>query len=237
VSTDDPLRLLKQRLGYEFAEEELLCTALTHRSYAHESRGAEDNERLEYLGDAVIDLVVSEELFHRLPGRREGELSRARAALVNEAALAAVAREVGLGTHLRLGRGEHKTGGEDKDSILCGAFEAVIGALLIDGGIETCRRLLIELLGGALRRVEDSARVDRDPKTSLQEWLVGRRRISPSYRVLSEHGPPHRRTFTVAVSEGDAVLAVGSGASKKESEQRAAQAALLHLGRMEGLAR
>jgi len=237
VSEPRPLDALMERLDYTFGDDGLLRTALTHRSYAHESRSAEHNERLEFLGDAAIDLVLSEELIQRLPQRREGELSRARAALVNEGSLAAVARRLGLGPHLRLGRGERKTGGGDKDSILCGAFEAVIGAMLIDGGVEPCRRLVLQVMADALLRVEGTIRVGRDPKTALQERLVGEGREAPRYQVLREHGPPHRRTFTVAVIEGDVVLAVGSGGSKKESTQRAAQAALLHLHRMDGLGR
>ncbi len=237
MSERDRLRPLMERLGHPFGDRELLRRALTHRSYAHESRTAEDNECLEFLGDAAIDLVVSEELIRRLPARREGELSRARAAMVNEASLARLARGIGLGEHLRLGRGERKTGGADKDSILCGAFEAVVGALLLDAGIDECRRLVLRLLGEALDQVQGTPEVDRDPKTQLQERLVAGGRETPVYRVVREHGPPHRRTFTVAVAAGPVVLAVGSGASKKESEQRAARAALLHLERREAVAR
>lgn len=224
---------LGERIGYTFTDPVMLETALTHRSYANEQRGAPvaDNERLEFLGDAVLDFYVSEQLVLRLPNWSEGDLSQGRASLVNEQALAVVARELGLGAALRLGRGEEKTGGREKDSLLCDAFEALIGALLLDGGIGTCRQVLDRTMGDSIAALNRRVRRASDPKTELQEWLAARALSPPSYRVLSQIGPAHRCTFTVGVSRDQRVLAVGSGASKKVAERRAAAAAMSALTR------
>ena len=224
---------LEDRIGYTFADPALLETALTHRSYANERRGAKvaDNERLEFLGDAVLDFYVSEQLVLRLPSWSEGDLSQGRASLVNEQALAIVARELGLGAPLRLGRGEEKTGGREKDSLLCDAFEALIGAVLLDGGIGTCRQVLDRTMGDAISALNRRVRTASDPKTELQEWLAARAQSPPSYRVLSQIGPAHQRTFTVGVTRDQRILAVGSGSSKKVAERRAAAAAMSALSR------
>jgi ribonuclease-3 len=228
---------LEETIGYAFADPGLLETALTHRSYANEQRGQRvaDNERLEFLGDAVLDFYVSEQLVRRLPDWSEGDLSQGRAALVNEGALAAHARRLQLGTLLRLGRGEDRSGGRDKDSLLCDVLEALIGALLLDGGIGACERVLEGLLGEPIRALRERIRVESDPKTSFQEWLAARGESPPRYRVLREIGPPHSRTFTVGVTVGGQIAAVGSGPSKKVAERRAAQAAHIAGQRSEDL--
>jgi len=226
---------LVERIGYTFSDPALLETALTHRSFANEQRGApvEDNERLEFLGDAVLDFYVSEQLVRRLPDWTEGDLSQGRAALVNELALASLARELGLGALLRLGRGEEKTGGREKDSLLCDALEALVGALLLDGGIETCQAMLSRTMGTSITALNRRVPTAADPKTELQEWLAARTQSPPTYRILSQIRPAHRRTFTVGVLRDAWILAVGSGPSKKTAERRSAGAALASLRREE----
>jgi ribonuclease III len=228
---------LEETIGYTFADPGLLDTALTHRSYANEQRGqqVEDNERLEFLGDAVLDFYVSEQLVRRLPDWTEGDLSQGRAALVNEGALATLARRLGLGQLLRLGRGEDRSGGRDKDSLLCDVLEALIGALLLDGGIRACEQVLEGLLGEAIGALRQRIRMESDPKTALQEWLAARGESPPRYQVLGEIGPPHAHTFTVGVTVGGQIAAVGSGPSKKIAERRAAQAAHIARRRTEAL--
>jgi ribonuclease III len=228
------LESLSGQLGHRFSDTTLLETALTHRSFANEVRdeAVRDNERLEFLGDAVIDLFVSEKLFARKPQWAEGELSRARAALVNEKALADLGRQLGLGTLLRLGKGEGKTGGRHKDSILCGAVEALVGAMFLDGGIDSAWAALDRLLDSRIRGLDEGRRVGEDAKTALQEYVAGGNAPPPRYAVLAEEGLPHERTFTVSVSRDGVSLALGSGPSKKVAEQRAAAAALIHLRRM-----
>jgi len=235
MDRDDRFLQLMHRLRHRFEDDSLLETALTHRSYANEApqRDVEDNERLEFLGDAVIDLYVSAKLYDRRPGWREGELSQARASLVNASALAEVARDLGLGELLRLGRGESKTGGQSKDSILCGTLEAVYGALFIDAGIGACFTALDAMFAERLGSVATLPTVRADAKTELQERLAANSLPPPRYAVCAEHGPPHLRTFTVAVCQGERTLAVGSGSNKKLAEQRAASAALAHIRRME----
>ncbi len=227
MKTARPATAIEQRIGYTFADPELLETALTHRSFANEQRGraVEDSERLEFLGDAVLDFYVSEQLVRRLPDWSEGDLSQGRAALVNEGALASLARTLQLGDQLRLGRGEARSGGRDKDSLLCDALEALVGGILLDGGIDACQQALERLLGDRIRALRQRVRVATDPKTALQEWLAAAGGTPPRYQVLAEVGPPHARTFTVGVTIAGQVAAVGSGPSKKVAERRAAQAA------------
>jgi ribonuclease-3 len=211
------------RLGHDFARRELLEQALTHTSRANELgdllRG---NERLEFLGDAVLDLIVSEILMAQHPDRSEGWLSRARAGAVNQRALAARARELELPFWIRLGRSERRTGGDAKPSILSNMFEAVIGAIYLDGGLDAVRPFLERVLGPALADPDALA----DPKTRLQELLQARGAPTPAYRTAAEHGPPHAREFHVEVHLGDQRLGVGKGRSKRDAEQEAARDAL-----------
>jgi ribonuclease-3 len=204
--------------------------ALTHRSAAHElgpkgrRRVLPDNERLEFLGDAVLSLVVSERLFHALPEAPEGGLTRARASLVQEAALAEAARSLGLGAALRLGKGEDRTGGRGKSSLLADCLEALFGAVYLDGGLEAARGCILGLLSGALA-VAVTEEV-RDARTILQELLQETRGITPTYTILGASGPDHARTYTVALWAGDELRAEGEGASKKAAAQAAARKAL-----------
>jgi ribonuclease-3 len=211
------------KLGYRFADESLLKLALTHRS-----AGRPNNERLEFLGDALVNLVVAEMLFDARPRANEGELSRLRAQLVSEPALAERARALQLGDELRLGSGELKSGGFRRDSILADAFEALVAAIYRDGGYAACREWLHGIFAHPLA---DAGPPRKDPKTRLQEWLQGRGEPLPHYELLAEHGEEHARRFEVAcVIEAPRTLRVeGSGGSRRAAEQVAAEAALAEL--------
>jgi ribonuclease-3 len=209
------------RLPYDFSD-----AALEELAFTHSSLGLDrDNERLEFLGDAVLGLVVAERLMRARPEWDEGELSRARSDAVNRRALAARARALGLDDLIRLGRGERRSGGRTKDSILANAFEAVLGALYEDGGLEAARAFLErELPEAELERATRSP----DPKTTLQERLQASGRNPPHYETIATRGPAHAREFEVEVRAGAALLGVGSGRSKRDAEQAAARSALAH---------
>jgi ribonuclease-3 len=215
---------LQQQLGCVFAQPELLERALTHKSYANEHRLSEHNERMEFLGDSVLNLVVSELLMSALPGSAEGELSRIRAAAVSEPSLAAVARRIGLGAFLRLGKGEEQTGGRDKDSLLANSLEALIASLYLDGGIGCASAFITS----SFKDIFDKVRISggADYKTGLQELCQDRLKILPEYRVVSESGPDHQKEFAVDIFIKGEVHGRGIGRSKKEAEQRAAKEAL-----------
>lgn len=219
---------LEARLGYRFEQRELLERALTHSSRAHEAGDpGRDNERLEFLGDAVLGLVVAELLMERHPDVPEGNLSRARARLVNTRSLDAHARALELDLHLRLGRGELRSGGRDKPSILANVFEAVLGALYLDGGLGAVRTLVEREFAGAIANADQPL---PDPKTHLQEQLQAKGEEVPGYTTTATHGPDHARVFEVEVQVGERVLGTGKGSSKREAEQEAARHALAALG-------
>ena len=207
--------------GHAFADPGLLQQALTHRS-----AGSPHNERLEFLGDAVLGALVAEALYARWPGADEGALTRARAELVRESALAELARRLEVGARLVLGPGEMKSGGHRRDSILSDALEAVIGAIYLDAGFETCRRAVLPWFEAAVDAVPAS-KVGKDAKTRLQEWLQARQRPLPQYELLSEGGEEHARIFQVRVRLAEPPLsAEGEGASRRAAEQQAAEAVL-----------
>jgi ribonuclease-3 len=215
-----------KKIGYSFENPDLLACALTHKSFANESAdGIEDNQRLEFLGDAVLGLVVAEALMHRLPEAPEGILTQSRAALVNELVLAELAREIDLGEALKLGRGEEMSDGRDRSSTLCDAVEAVLGAVYLDGGFLAARDVVVHWLGERLDEVADGVDV-RDAKGALQERLQADNRAAPVYNIVNEAGPDHAKTFEVEILVDGAVLAKGSGRSKKEAEKDAASRAL-----------
>jgi ribonuclease III len=206
--------------------EELLTLALTHRSYAYEHGGLPTNERLEFLGDAVLGLAVTDELFHRHPDRSEGDLAKLRASIVNTQALAAVARGLtpeGLGAHLLLGRGEVNTGGADKSSILADGMESLLGAVYLQHGIDVSREVILRLFAD-LMDTAPTLGAGLDWKTSLQELAAARNLGPPSY-VVTSTGPDHDKEFTAVVMVMDAEYGCGIGRSKKEAEQKAAAAA------------
>jgi ribonuclease-3 len=232
ASRRDPVvASLEERTGVAFADPALALAALTHKSYVNEHRGEtlQDNERLEFLGDAVIDLAVSHRLMERFPAAREGELSKIRAALVDEAALSRIARDLDLGDLLRLGRGEELTGGRQKSSLLADALEAVVAAVYLGGGLGPVLTLVDRFLGEAFARAA-AGTLDRDYKTQLQELAQSRMRATPRYRVVAEHGPDHSKVFDVELEVRGEVVGRGAGRSKKDAEQAAAKRGLEVLG-------
>lgn len=216
----DPRRLARA-IGYRFNREDLLEQALTHRS-----AGPSNNERLEFLGDALIGFVIAEALWARFPEADEGTLSRMRASLVKRETLAGLARGLELGDYLTLGGGELRTGGHTRDSILADAFEALLGAAYLDAGFAQARELVLCLFGGRLERTSETQSV-KDPKTRLQEWLQAQRRPLPEYSVEAIGGDPHAQTFLVRCSLIDADLSTrAEGGTRRRAEQAAAEAML-----------
>lgn len=215
----------QKRLGHEFDRVALLAEALTHPSWRNENRDAADNQRLEFLGDAVLDLVVSDLLLETLPEADEGELTRARAALVREEGLAAVARRLDLGAALLLGRGEENDHGREKDSVLADAYEAVMGAVYLDAGVDVVRGCVARHFGDKIDRPRTPLPL-RDAKSRLQERQQARKEDLPVYEVAGESGPDHLRDFTVRVHLPAGESFEGRGRSKKEAQQAAAAAAL-----------
>jgi ribonuclease-3 len=223
LAEPEPLAALEDRLGHVFADRALLEQALTHSSSANERGGPRAAcERLEFLGDAVLQLVVSERLMQLNPDRPEGWLTRARADAVNRDALAGRARALGLARFIRLGRGERLAGGADKPSILADIFEAVLGAVYLDAGLAAAR----DLVERAMPEPSAGADARADAKTRLQERLQARGQGTPQYRTVAEHGPAHAREFSVEVCLGERVLGAGRGPSKRAAEQEAARRAL-----------
>jgi len=209
--------------GYRFRDDALLLNALTHSSYLHEHTAeadARDFERLEFLGDAVVDLVVGEELFRRFPDATEGELTALRAALVSSAALADVSRRLGLPERARLGRGEEDTGGRQRAGLAASLYESVVGAVYLEGGLDEARQVVRRTMGDAIAATATLTR--RSPKAALQEWAQAERHPLPMYRTLSVTGPEHRRDFVVEVAVAGNV-AQGTGPSKRAAEEAAAQ--------------
>ncbi len=222
-----------QRLGLKFHDFRLLIRALTHRSYLNEHREAlEDNERLEFLGDAILDFLVGEWLYHRFPEMKEGDLTRIRAALVCREQLAAFARQIGLGNAMLLGHGEDANGGRERDTLLSATFEAVVGALYLDSGLDAVRAFLMPLLEPAITQILEQ-RLDEDPKSLLQEWVQAHGYTSPTYRTVKTDGPDHQRRFHVEVLVGDTPWGRGSGPSKREATKAAARDALQRIERGE----
>nr|WP_088533779.1 ribonuclease III [Geobacter sp. DSM 9736] len=220
----DPEKLfeLQDLIGHRFTDCSLLVEALTHRSFINETtdRETRDNERLEFFGDTVLDFFLSQLLLELFPESREGELTKIRASLVDEDSLAMVARSVGIGSVLRLGRGEERSGGRERKSILADAYEALLAAVYLDGGPEPARVLVKKHLQFLLDKRQSVAA--QDFKTDLQELTQSRFGTAPKYMLRKTEGPDHDRTFTVAVFVGARCIGEGKGRSKKEAEQKAA---------------
>jgi|WetSurMetagenome_2_1015567.scaffolds.fasta_scaffold78007_1 ribonuclease III len=225
---------LEERLGWHFADIALLDTALTHRSFVNENiaLACRDNERLEFLGDAVLELTVSDMLMRKFPDHTEGQLSKLRASVVNELPLAELARRFGIGEHLLLGKGEEGSGGRMKSSLLANTFESVIAAMYLDGGFDRTALFIGRLFGPLIEEGEFSS-VYRDYKTAVQEMSQVLFREMPHYRVISETGPDHNKRFETNLLIGERVIATGRGRSKKEAEQQAAKTALEELLKIE----
>ncbi|MDP3517355.1 MAG: ribonuclease III [Pseudohongiella sp.] len=222
-NTHNALEILQTALDYTFKNKELLTLALTHRSAARNH-----NQRLEFLGDAALGLIMAEILFQRFPESPEGELSQVRASLVNRSSLAAIARQLNLGTIIVLGLGEQKSGGQARDSILCDALEAILGALFLDGGIDACRACIYKLFASQLAPgCEQQLINSKDAKTRLQEIMQGRALSLPLYEVTDIRGDEHQQEFVVSCFIPLLKRAVtGQGRSRREAEQQAAQQAL-----------
>jgi ribonuclease-3 len=234
---------LEDRLGYRFKSPDLLERALTHSSAVPEMRAEraadsadaaaiQDNERLEFLGDAVLELLAREYLLESFPEWSEGQLSKSRAGLVNAHSLEDAARRIKLGEHLRLGRGEEKTGGREKPALLADAFEAVVAAVYLDAGLGSTREMLKRLLFEQALEERGERIADSDRKSALQEFLQGNGKPPAEYRLSGESGPDHQKMFEVEVWIDGERMATGEGSTKKEAEQRAAQSAMEHLERM-----
>lgn len=216
---------LEREIEYRFIDQAPLLQALTHPSFEHEQAGGGNYQRLEFLGDAVLGMVLAEMLFRRFPDSNEGVLSRLRSQIADQDTLAGIARSFGLGRFVRLGRGEEQGAGRNKDSILADVLEALIAAIYLDGGLEESRRLIQRLFDAILENRGASLRFN-DAKSELQELLSARRLPSPVYRLTGESGPPHDRLFRFQVLVDDAVVGEGEGRSKKIAQQAAAARAL-----------
>jgi ribonuclease-3 len=221
---------LAERLGLHFANLHLLVRALTHRSFVNENPNAiEDNERLEFLGDAVLDFIVGAWVYNHFPEMQEGDLTRMRSALVRTDTLAEFARQLDLGSALRLGRGELASGGRQRDNLLCATFEATIGAMYLDMGIPFVETFVEPLLTEVSSKVISQEEI-YDPKSTLQEWTQSNKLGTPRYATVATSGPDHARVFVVEVQVNGSAYGRGEGTSKQAAAQAAAQAALESLG-------
>tara|TARA_B100000686_G_scaffold347796_1_gene437317 strand:- start:1851 stop:2564 length:714 start_codon:yes stop_codon:yes gene_type:complete len=220
------LRSLQDQIAFEFSDLKLLNKALTHKSYANEiSKNAKHNERLEFLGDSVLDILVSDYLVHKYSDFAEGILSKIRAAVVNESCLAKLAKKINLGDYLLLGKGEHNSGGKNKPSILADAFEALAGAVFRDGRLDAASNIFLPLLIEEIEQTAESWSF-RDFKSDLQEYTQNKLVCIPTYKVIKETGPDHEKEFEVIVIIKNNIQGKGLGKSKKEAEQAAAKIAI-----------
>lgn len=215
---------VEKKLGITFKDDTLLKNALVHRSYLNENRekALENNERLEFLGDAVLELIISAELFIKYPNKTEGELTSIRSAIVRTESLAQESRRLGIGENILMSKGEQDSGGQEKDFILANTYEAILGAIYLDSGIKECKEFVKRTALKKLPRVI-SEELFIDPKTKIQELVQAKYKVTPTYKVITEHGPDHDKSFTVALKVGNKVMAKGSGLSKQKAEEEAAQ--------------
>lgn len=232
---DVELDRLQEALGVQFAQEPLLRQALVHRSYLNENPdfGLPSNERLEFLGDALLDFIVGEYLYQQYPEMDEGKLTNLRAALINASALARLARTVELGSYVYLSHGEEERGGRGRVGLLSDVFEALVAAIYLDGGLDTTAEFVIGLVAPEAARIVEGG-LDRDFKSRLQEWTQRELGVTPVYRTVLEQGPDHAKEFTVEVLINDKVHGLGLGRSKQAAEQEAAREALARVYNSEG---
>ena len=226
----ESIRAFEEKIGYEFKDKTYIQTALTHSSFANEHKEFNYNERLEFLGDSVLGLVVSDYLFRARNDLPEGKLTRLRANVVCEESLSAVARKINLGDHLFLGKGEKASGGSDRDSILADATEAVIAAIYLDGGFDQAKDFILSNLRDTIAKNIDG-NIFRDYKTILQEILQGNNG-KISYKLVGESGPDHNKEFEMQVKCGQETIGIGKGKNKKEAEKEAARDALVKMGEL-----
>ncbi len=217
----DRLQEFQKKLGYSFTNEELLKEALTHKSY----KSPVNNERLEFLGDAVLDLIVGEYLFKKFPKAHEGELSKLRASLVNEEGFAKLANRLDIGKYIYISQAEENNNGRTKPSLLSNAFEAVMGAIYLESGLEKVRKLVLHLLKEVYPKI-DMDSLFKDYKTTLQELTQAKFGVTPTYKLLHSFGPDHKKEFEVGVMLHDKTIATAKGRSKKAAQQEAAKKAL-----------
>ena len=221
---------LQGQAGITFRNEGLLYRALTHRSYLNEhSEVTEDNERLEFLGDAVLDFLVGAMLYNRFPEMQEGPLTRLRASLVRTEQLAELARQIGIGPHIRLGRGEDEAGGREREALLCDVFEAILGGLYLDSGLETVKEFVERLFLPVATEIARE-QTDIDAKSYFQEWAQSELNFTPQYVTVNAEGPDHEKTFTVEVRVNGEPYGTGTGRSKQAAAQAAALDALRKVG-------
>lgn len=229
------LSALQNRIKVKFKEKSLLNNSLVHRSYVNESGNGkiDDNERLEYLGDSVLGLIINEYIYNRFYDYPEGDLAKIKSAVVSETTLAKIARELNLGSFLLMGKGEELSGGRDRTSILANSFEALIGAVYLDSGLKNCRKFVLSLLKKDIERI-DSMTYLRDPKTTLQEYVQKKYRERPVYEVVEETGPDHRKEFIVRLMIDGKEAARGKGSSKRKAEMYAAETVLKNINEKGG---
>lgn len=233
IFTTETPEHFSERLNLPLHNYFLLSRALTHRSYLNENKDAiEDNERLEFLGDAVLDFIVAEWLYNHYPEKPEGDLTRLRAALVHTDQLASFASVIDLGRALRLGRGEIQAGGRERLTLLCDAFEALVGAIYLEGGIPAVENFMVPLLKDVVDEIFKS-HMDEDTKSRLQEWAQGNGFSSPKYVLVAEEGPDHEKTFEMEVRINHKPYGRGIGSSKQSAEKAAAKEALIKIGLLE----
>ena len=227
------LKQLQKKLSYSFKKISILNHAFIHKSFANENPelGLEDNERFEFLGDAVLDLIISHVIMDNFPHYSEGNLTKLRSSLVNEKTIAGIARKLGLGDYLLLGKGEDSTKGRNKNSILADTYEAVVAAIYLDGGYKKVFKVLKKHFGSFLTAATEGNLFNKDYKSQLQEITQTMYKATPRYIMTKEFGPDHNKTFSINVTVRKEVLGRGSGSSKKNAEQKAAQEALTQLKR------
>ncbi len=218
------LAALQNRIKVKFKDKSLLGNSLIHRSYVNESGNGKmnDNERLEYLGDSVLALVVNEYIYKRFYDYPEGDLAKIKSAVVSETTLAKIAREINLGSFLIMGKGEELSGGRDRTSILANSFEALIGAVYLDSGLKCSRKFILSYLRKEIERIDNMSYL-RDPKTTLQEYVQKKYKERPVYEVVEEKGPDHRKEFIVKLIINGKEAAIGTGSSKRKAEMNAAE--------------
>ena len=221
------LNEIQKNIGLDFQNPELLEIALTHRSYLNEHQGAklQNNERQEYLGDAVLELIISDYIFRKYPDKAEGELTSIRSAVVRTESLAEESRKLGIGEHLQMSKGEKDSGGKDKDYLLANAYEAVLGAIYLDSGMESCIQFVTRTLVPKIDYIVEN-NLFIDPKTQAQEIIQSRYKTTPTYEIVKEEGPDHDKKFTVALLINRKEKAQGQGTSKQKAEESAALAAI-----------
>lgn len=228
----DDIGKLAENLALAFHDPRLLQRAFMHRSYLNEiteTHDFQDNERLEFLGDAIISFIVSEELFEKYPNYPEGPLTNLRAALVRKETLARLAEQLKLGMYLWLGHGEEESGGRNRPATLCAVFEALVGAVYVDRGIEAARDFVLPLMREELQHVKENA-LEKDPKSRLQEWVQSNKGLTPRYKEIEKFGPDHAKTFIMQVAIAGETHGIAQGKSKQEATQAAAARALYKLG-------